>query len=40
LLNSIITGLEGFEPPTLRFGAGCSSVRATGLYFQIPNSKQ
>jgi hypothetical protein len=27
-----LTGLEGFEPPTTRFGAGCSAVRATGLF--------
>ena len=27
-----LAGLEGFEPPTTRFGAGCSAVRATGLF--------
>jgi hypothetical protein len=37
-LFSHSTGLEGFEPPTLRFGAGCSPVRATGLFYFFMNS--
>ena len=32
IMLSYMAGLEGFEPPTPRFGAGCSAVRATGLF--------
>jgi hypothetical protein len=29
--HKLVAGQEGFEPPTIRFGVCCSTVRATGL---------